>query len=322
MGYMFGGRVSLFRLSVLDKPGKAALPGSEFRGRTVGEVGSVACLWSGPARGTGYSANSIYAALARGEGRLRQAHVRTDSPAIENGDASMAKPTGTITVTWVWTVFVTLAVLLSSCGGQAPYQEEFPEFPWPPPEASATEVLPRELLDVVVGRHTLGDIDTRITAALDSTGYFENSYFAVPDGFALVTQLEQIESTGASVEGPERWSLEVVTGRFSLAEYLDRLVFGVPGYYRVIVFVVTSRPFSQSNAQITVDLVRSWRTRGFNLLPGEVAGLDYTDDVATTVLVYEFARPTENDPPRFTNPGSLSSRVHLERSGIWRGFQS
>ena len=137
-----------------------------------------------------------------------------------------------------------------------------------------------------------------------------------------MTRLEQIESTGEPIAGPERWSLEVATGPFSLARYLEQLFFGIPGYYRVIVFIVTPRPFSQSNAQVTPDLADSWRSTGFNSLPRDVGRLGYTDDVAATVLIYEFARPTENDQPSFTNPSSLLSRVHLERSGIWSELQS
>ena len=78
----------------------------------------------------------------------------------------MARPTGTIASTWLPRVLVTLAVLLSGCGGGTPPPEDFPEFPWPPPEASATEVLPSDLLNLGVDIHTLGDIDVRLLAKI------------------------------------------------------------------------------------------------------------------------------------------------------------
>ena len=223
---------------------------------------------------------------------------------------------------------VMAVVVLASCApgaapeseGQAAEEAElFPEFPWPPPPASAREELPGHLFNVVGVDISLGDVSNRITVALDENGYFESSYFAVPDGFAVVTRLEQIEPDGTPKEEPERWSLDVAPLRpFSLAEYIRRLFFGVPGYYRVIVFVVTPHPFSQSGPRVTPEQLDFWLTTGFNRLPDEVASLAYTDDFAATALIYEFARPTENDEMRVNYPGALPGRVHLERSGIWR----
>ena len=197
----------------------------------------------------------------------------------------------------------------------------FPTFPWPPPQPSATEVLPRDLLNVGVSSAQLKDIDAKFTDALDLTGYYENSYFAVPGGFALVTRLEQIESDGTPKAEPERWSIEVAPGSFSLAKYFRQLIVGTPGYYRVIVFVVTRYSFSQSNAQVTRKEATSWLNEGLNSLPTELALLYYTDDYDTTALIYEFARPTENDQANLTDPSTLLGRVHIERSGIWSALQ-
>ena len=244
---------------------------------------------------------------------------------IDRSPSHEARPIGTL-ATRLLIGLMTLAVLLSGCGApvlhQRMSQNVFPEFPWPPPRASATEVLPNSLINVVADSTTLGDIDQWITSTLHSTGYFENSYLAVPGGFALVTRLEQIESTGESKNGPERWSLDPAPVPFSITNYLESLFFGTPGYYRVIVFIITPYPFSQSDERVTPDLTHSWLADGFNRLPREVAHLNYTDSFATTVLIYEFARATENDQPSFTYPGDLLSRVHLKRSGIWSALQS
>ena len=212
------------------------------------------------------------------------------------------------------------ATLLSTCadGGADP----FPEFPWPPPQASASEVLPPHLLSNIDGYMSVGDVDGRITAALDANGYYESSYLAVPDGFALVTRLEQIESDGTPKEGPDRWSLDVAAPRpFALEEYFRHVLFGTPGHYRVIVFIVTPNPFSQSDAQVTPDQFASWLAHGFNRLPDEVASLGYTADFATTALIYQFDRPTENDVVSLNFNDALPGRIHLERSGIWRELQ-
>ena len=67
-----------------------------------------------------------------------------------------------------------------------------PQFPWPPPWASATEVIPREMLEAEHDSTRLRDVDRAITEALEQNGYYESSYYAVPAGFALVTKIEQI----------------------------------------------------------------------------------------------------------------------------------
>ena len=225
---------------------------------------------------------------------------------------------------------LTTVVVLSSCSiaetdrapASSPAIEPFPEFPWPPPEASASDVLPEVLVRVSPASMTLRDVSNRIADALDQNGYYESSYFAVPGGFALVTRLESIESDGASKNGPDRWSLEVAPLRpFSLAEYLRRLLLGAPGYYRLFAFVVTPYRFSQSEAQVTVEQAERWMTAGLNDLPVDVANLRYTDDFETTALIYEFARPTENDEASLTRPGDLLGREHLERSGILSALQ-
>lgn len=83
----------------------------------------------------------------------------------------------------------------------------FPVFPWPPPQASATEVIPRELLEAEGNPTLLKEIDRKITEALERNGYYESSYYAIPGGFALATKMEQIESDGKSMQGSQRWLL-------------------------------------------------------------------------------------------------------------------
>ena len=228
-----------------------------------------------------------------------------------------------------WLALVFAIVALSSCvadSGNADQPSvsipDIPEFPWPPPRASGMHLLPRSMMHVVTDDISLGDVDARITAALAQNGYDDRGYYAVPDGFALVTRLEQIELTGIPKEDPVRWSLDITPlWPFSLGEYIRRLFLGTPGYYRLIVFVVTPRPFSQDGVQVTGEQAMYWLAEGLNRLPVEVAKAPYTDAFATTVLIYEFARPTENDEVKLTNPSSLTGRVHLERSGIWSALQ-
>ena len=69
-----------------------------------------------------------------------------------------------------------------------------PEFPWPPPAASASYVLPDALLE---GYQTVGEAIAAMLSALERSGYVERSFFRTEDGgVALVTR--------SSAAGPAR----------------------------------------------------------------------------------------------------------------------
>ena len=196
-----------------------------------------------------------------------------------------------------------------------------PEFPWPPPAASATEVLPRRLLGRDLPLLTFKDVDGLLTSALAANGYVEKSYYAVPLGFALVTRIEQIEIDGRPKTPPARWSANALPlSVFSLAGYLRALFTAEPGYYRLIVLVVTSSPFAQSGERVTRAATLEWLRGGLNTLPEPIGAQPYSPEVACTALVYEFERRAGQDPdaPRVLLPSRLDAHTHLVNSGLWR----
>jgi hypothetical protein len=100
--------------------------------------------------------------------------------------------------------FAVLALFLGRPG------QKMPHFPWPPPKASAMVVIPGDFLRKTPGKVCyLGDVERKIHAALESSGCFEKSYYGVPDGFAMVARLEQINRDGTPKEVPDRWAGEV-----------------------------------------------------------------------------------------------------------------
>lgn len=204
-----------------------------------------------------------------------------------------------------------------------PPESRIPQFPWPPPRASATEVIPSELLASKTGVTRLRDVDRRITKALEKNGYSESSYYAVPSGFALVTKIEQINDDGTPKEGPQRWSLEVSRlSEFTLSAYLRALFLAPPGYYRVIVFIVTPYPFVQSDAKVTAEQATQWLKGGVNQLSESIGALDFSrENYACTALVYEFKRRTESDKPTILDPGNILGRIHLLKAGIWEALK-
>jgi hypothetical protein len=191
-----------------------------------------------------------------------------------------------------------------------------PEFPWPPPKASASDTIPRESLVGSREHPLLEDAATTLDSAFRRAGYGERSYYSVPGGFAMASRMEQINKDG-TVKGPaDRWSLEVARMRkFSLSAYLTALFRARPGHYRVIVFVVTSHPFSQSSAKVTPEEVGLWVSSGLNKLPEDIGTRDYTSAHRCTALIYEFKR-TGGQHAEFVDPSEITGQIHLEKAGL------
>jgi hypothetical protein len=200
---------------------------------------------------------------------------------------------------------------------------ELPGFPWPPPKPSTTVSLSLGSLGKTGNDPTFYDVDTRISEALASSGYEEQSYFGVPDGFAIVTRLEQITSNGQP-EPSNRWASEMQPmslTEFSLSEYLQAL-FGAPkGHYRIFVFIVTSDIVVQSGTPVTQGEAETWFVEGANKLPGEMNALPYTADHTTTVYVYEFVQSGMGGSANQNIPSSITGKQHLQAAGLWEELE-
>lgn len=200
-----------------------------------------------------------------------------------------------------------------------------PAFQWPPPRASAEYVLPRSIFGDDSRAMTFSDADRVLVAALDAGGYSARNYYSVPHGFALATRIEQINDDGSPKMPPARFALEPEpVSILRPLDYLKALLRGVPGYYRVIVFILTDTPFQASGEQPTEAQATAWVSSGLNVLPREIGALPFTRDVNCTALVYEFLRKSgaDADATEFAMPGRLDAMTHLVKSGIWRGFHA
>ena len=206
-----------------------------------------------------------------------------------------------------------------STGAGGPTRDEIPQFPWPPPRASAMALLPRSFLTAPGSPPVLlADVSARLVTALDQCGYSEHSFYAVPDGFALVTQLEQINPDGTPKQPPARWAADVPPLRsFSLSDYLKALFTANPGHYRIIVFVVTSHPFSQAEASVGREEAEGWLASGLNRLPDTIGRLRFSEAVVCTALIYEFEQPEAGKEPTILSPSDLTGTDHLAKSRLW-----
>jgi len=205
-------------------------------------------------------------------------------------------------------------------GARAPSQPEqevrLPRFPWPPPEPSERTMLPRARLDQALGTEpSLYGVAEHLLAGLNRAGYSEHSFYAVPDGFALVARLERINDDGRPASEQFRY-MPPGGEPFSLSVYVSSLFVAPIGRYRQIVFVVTGRPFVASGAPLTERSAGEILRRGANILPSSYRNIAFTPDHQVSALIYEFQK-TGQQPLQQTPSGRLSALQHLRRAGIY-----
>ena len=196
-------------------------------------------------------------------------------------------------------------------------QEEVPEFPWPPPRASASEMIPRELLVGNATHPTLATVAQAIESAFQEADYREKSYYRVPGGFAMASQIEQINQDGSPKDSMYRWSSETPRIR-TLDAYLNALFTAPPGYYRVIVFVVTSKAFPQRDVKVTSEESKHWVSSGLNKLPEEIGDQEYSSAHRCTALIYEFKQTGKR--AQLMEPSQITGKTHLDKAGLMSAF--
>ncbi len=190
---------------------------------------------------------------------------------------------------------------------------EFPKFPLPPPQPSATDEIPKTYFS---GSQTLSDVNKKLTSALEKCGYTRKSYFYVPNGFALVTQLEKINTDGTPKPDSERWRGDNHR-EFSLKNYLKDLLYAQPGFYRCIVFVVTDKYYKYSDTLATRQQTQDWLISGTNRLPSEIGALTLNDGHSFDVLIYEFKKNENDQESNIIIPSAMNGKIHLTRSKVY-----
>ncbi len=191
------------------------------------------------------------------------------------------------------------------------------QFPFPPPPCCSPITLPDYLFSSATH---LGDLDKKLRAALGKTGFVYFKYMSVPNGFALVTQMEQYNANYTSRNDNKRWNATPVGANFAgYLDYFRRLLFPEKAYFRTFVFLVSTQDFNTKGKQVTKAEVGAWYGQGINRLPKTTASQIYNDDVKATVLVYEFEVPESNRRPTQKCP-SINTLQHLKQSGLWQAL--
>lgn len=184
-----------------------------------------------------------------------------------------------------------------------------PDFPFPPPAASTQDVMDKDLLKNLP---TLGAFNHKLDEVLESLGYFEKSYYAVPNGFALVTRLERRkEDEPVPYDPPLRWEININSSIRSVKDYLLQLFTAPKGFFRVITFVVTDNLVrGDVRKKINRDEALSWFKTGTTVLPSDIARLPLGKEYDCTILIYEFEK-TENTEARFITSSPFPGKLHL-----------
>jgi hypothetical protein len=191
----------------------------------------------------------------------------------------------------------------------------FPKFPLPPPQWTADANLDAYCNNC----KTLYDAERIIRKAMDATGYYSRRYYYVPEGFAIVSRLEQFNEDGSCKGESSRWNTKAVsTEKFSLSNYMYSLFVPQPGHFRVIVFVVTPQTFNADTSQkITRESATAWLNEGRNRLPEAIGNLPFqANKTAMSALVYEFIANESDKKLKFMEESPVEGMTHLRMSKL------
>ncbi|TCV90619.1 FecR family protein [Sulfurirhabdus autotrophica] len=201
----------------------------------------------------------------------------------------------------------------------APPAPALPIF-WPPPDASTHQKIPRALL-VPDNTHaqTWANVAARMEKALAKNGYSSPGYYSVPEGFALISQLERINPDATPTPPNERWKIKVDPASivpFNLGAYLKALLGKDAGYFRVIAFVFTPVSIVTSGAEANIEEAKLWVGQGGTKLPRILSKQLYGEDMVATALIYEFEIPSHGEAARLNKPSEHNGQQHLKAAKI------
>lgn len=187
-------------------------------------------------------------------------------------------------------------------------------FPFPPPQCFQSAEIGRETF---FGCQNLGEVGKKISRAFEQKGY-PARFLSVPDGFAVVTQLEQYQADGSIFwDSRNRWHEMPPAEKFSFSiQYFKSLVLPRRAHLRVFVVLVTRQNFSSRAEFVSKESAKAWISLGVNRLPKAVAVQAFNSDFSVDLLVYEFEVPETNHKPEQHCPCHLDAWTHLQKAGL------
>ena len=190
-----------------------------------------------------------------------------------------------------------------------------PVFHLPPPIPSAEANLDGYFSNC----KTIGQVDKLILDALNNTGYYSKKYYYTEGGgYAIVTKMEQFNKDGSCMQDNARWTTKPIRNEdFSVTNYLKSLFIPEPGFFRVIVFVVSPNYYGDNSGDKTnKEGVLGWLEHGYTSLPSVIGSKPFNKQVQVHGLVYEFKMLLTDKKYNFSKPSGLDGTTHLQMARI------
>jgi hypothetical protein len=197
-------------------------------------------------------------------------------------------------------------------------------FPSPVPQPSA-ESQPLDV-NFATPAHgsavTFGDIELALNRLLRKANYGSQQYYPFPCGFALVTRVEQTDSTWTPLKSPARWAVKVDYGSsWSMASIIKQFSHAPKGYYQILVFLVTDMPVKGSGNYPALSFFDKSLKGGADKLSASLESKKASENVKCTVLIYEFWK-TDGVDAQALDPGQLDAMGHLQRASLFSGLEA
>lgn len=189
--------------------------------------------------------------------------------------------------------------------------------PFPPPVATH-----RAMLDPAVfgdkQPQNFGHVVDQLHALFRDAGYGfgRHGFLGVPNGFAIMTIIEQHDADGVPLEGEARWSANVLPiKRLSVWSIVASLFEAPAGYYRVIVVILTDRSiFNPDPAPAQFALLQAWSRQGNPDFPVELRDEPITQSHRTYFLVYEFKKTFRSELAEYNKDPNILLESHLSHT--------
>lgn len=186
----------------------------------------------------------------------------------------------------------------------------YPSIDFPPPLASSKIIIKDSIF---ITFSTLGDVSDYLVGLLLENGFEYVSFYHCPGGFALVSELEEIDEYGFRVSKPHNTRRKPM----SFSDYLSNLFFGKRGRYRMFSFIYSEIPFHLDlEDHISEEYARAFVARGANKLSVIRSKDNNNSNFTLTVLVYEFVSVDGLNGQLILPPESIPARAQLINSGI------
>jgi hypothetical protein len=164
-----------------------------------------------------------------------------------------------------------------------------------------------------VSLQRMGRLDGHVRQILDHAGYADRCryYYVRTGGFALATNLEQIDRDGKPLED-KRWSIRNEE-KFTLYESIRSIFFANDGHFRVLAIVLSP----QGNIPIADQKNNSTDPfgKGYQMLPADLENKAYTK-MTLTILLYHFYQSDIGEVPVLDTSKRLTVGDHLRQTRL------